>query len=279
MQNRNQVIQGFHTVTVPAGISSNHAMSRGIYVYSNGTLNVNAALDGGFSAFNIDVCGTMNVTSGTTEFNSATLTVYNGGVLNVSGGKLEVDQIVVKSGGTINISGSGELSRENGFSGLEVEQGGVINILGSSAKLRYHGFGSSVYSTIDGTVDCHNYLSSFNYTNVRLGYTRVTNGTSTGRIKTRTAHIPQVEFNTTSSNNFFGFNSNYGGTVEYYGSSSIFLTLASRDYYYELEVNCPNVYLYNDITIRGALRLTAGNLATSSNKLIEMGTILYNGSN
>ncbi len=91
MENRQQVINSSHTVTVPSfGVSSNHAKTKGIYVYSNGILNIGSGLDGGFSAFDIEVCGTLNVTGGTSTFNSATLTVFSGGVINISGGKLEI---------------------------------------------------------------------------------------------------------------------------------------------------------------------------------------------
>ncbi|MCX7607324.1 MAG: hypothetical protein N2170_08705, partial [Bacteroidia bacterium] len=125
------------------------------------------------------------------------------------------------------------------------------------------------------TIDCKNHLSSTNYTNFDLGYVRVTNGTSTGRIRTQTAFIPSAEWTRSASNNFWGFNSDYGGTVEYYGSNPITLQLNSRYEYYDMEINCPVLSLYTTTDVVGVLYLRGGDLHLNGRTLRLRGTVSY----
>lgn len=283
MGNRRQEILSGSSILVPSSVSSFHGRSKGIYIHSGGILTVIGSIDGNsYFADNIVVCGTLNINGGNSDFSSATLTVYSGGLVNITAGVLKVDKIVVENGGTVIISGSGELSRDNSFSGLEIKAGGYFIINSSNAKLNYHGLSSTYQSTIDGTMDVGSSMTSFNSQNVKLGNTRVTNNTSTGRIRTQSAYLPYSDpvVPPSFSNNFFGSNSNYGGTVEYYGSSAIFLGSSSRGYYYDLEINnSAGVYLNNDTYTVGMIYLKNGNLQTNGKRLFVIGGIGYVGSN
>jgi len=280
MGNRRQVVQSGHTVSVPATVSSFHARSMGIYVNSGGTLNIGGAINGNsYSATVISVAGTLNVTAGNSNFDGSTLTVCNGGVVNISGGQLKVSSIVVESGGTINISGSGDLARTNRPTGLNIKFGGTININSSTAKLSEIGTIGTRASTIDGTLDVKNSMTSAKQGNVALGDVSVTNNTSTGRIRTQTAYLPShtTTVPAASANDFFASNSDYGGTVEYYGGSAITLNSTwSRYYYYDLDINT-NVTLISETFVRGTLNLRGGNLTLSGKKLNIIGTISYTG--
>jgi len=280
MGNRRQVVQSGHVITVPATVSTYHARSMGIYVSSGGTLNIGGALNGNsYSATVISVAGTLNVTAGNSNFDGSTLTVCNGGVVNISGGQLKVSSIVVKSGGTINISGSGDLARTNRSTGLNIEYGGTININSTTAKLSEIGIVGTRASTIDGTLDVKNSMTSANQGNVALGDVSVTNSTSTGRIRTQTAYLPShtTTVPSAAANDFFASNSDYGGTVEYYGGSTITLSsIWSRYYYYDLDINTP-VTLISETFVRGTLKLRGGNLTLSGKKLNIIGTISYTG--
>lgn len=281
MGNRKQVIQNGHTITVPSTVNSFHARSNGIYINSGGTLTFNGAINGNsYSATVISVSGTLNYTAGNSNFDGSTLTVCSGGVVNISGGQLRVSSIVVKSGGTINISGSGDLARTNRPTGLVIEAGGIININATTAKLSEIGTIGTRASTIDGTLDVKNSMTSSNQTNVALGDVSVTNGTSTGRIRTQTAFLPSHTTTVPSSaaNDFFASNSDYGGTVEYYGASISLNSTWSRSYYYDLDINT-NVTLINETFVRGTLKLRGGNLILNGRKLNIIGTINYAGTN
>jgi hypothetical protein len=66
----------------------------------------------------------------------------------------------------------------------------------------------------------------------------VNSGISTGLIRTQTPYVPLADLTRAADNNFWGWNSDYGGTVEYYGSTAITLALYSRYEYYSLKVSC-----------------------------------------
>jgi hypothetical protein len=278
-----------HTITVTATTASNHGATQGIYVMSGATLNINYSFTSAntSSCNDIAVRGTLNINSGTSVFGSAKLTVCSGGVVNVAAGaSIDVNQIVVEDGGVLNLNG-GQIRRVCGSStlgALNVKQGGLININNGASRLLLYSCTGSPYSVVDGTIDCKNVLTSTNYTNIHLGFTRVTNSTSTGRIRTQTAFIPQTELTRSAANNFFGFNSDYGGTVEYYGSASISLALASRYEYYDLELNFTSatslLNLYHTYTdVVGILHLKSGRLAINGKKLQLRGTVSYTGTN
>lgn len=281
MGNRKQVIQTGHVITIPSTVTSFHARSNGVYVNTGGVLNVSGAINGNsYGATVISVSGTINYTSGNSNFDGSTLTVCDGGVLNISGGQLKVSTIIVKSGGTINISGSGDLARTNRPTGLVIEAGGTININSTTAKLSEIGTIGTRACTIDGTLDVKNSMTSSNQGNVALGDVSVTNGTSTGRIRTQTAFLPShtTTVPSSSANDFFASNSDYGGTVEYYGSAITLNSTWSRNYYYDLDINT-NVTLISETFVRGTLKLRGGNLILNGKKLNIIGTISYLGTN
>ncbi len=280
---RKEIIASGHTVTVPVGISTVHDKTLGVYIQAGGTLTLNDELDGfnSTNADNIYICGTMNVShSGTSDFREATLTVGDGGVLNLNSGVLYVYNVIVESGGVINLSG-GELRIDGGSYTIEVKQGGLININSGSSRINYYGF-STEYCKIDGTIDCKNSLTAINYSNFDLNEVCVSSNTSTGRIRTQNAYTPLTSSSITASNNFFGFNDEYGGTVEYYGSSAINLTSSSRYHFYDLEVNTTGgLYLYYSVctSVSGNLYLTGGNLNLNSKQINVHGTFIYSGTN
>ncbi len=278
--NRCETILNGHSVTVPASPTV-ACLSKNVLINSGGTLTLNGVLNGNSSSATIiSVSGTLNVNAGNSNFDGATLTVCSGGVVNINGGQLKVSSIVVENGGVINIAGNGELARTNLSTGLNLKLGGVININSTNAKLSDAGLIGTLASTIDGTLDCKNSMTSSNQGNVKLGNVVVTNNTSTGRIRTQTAFLPSHDLTvpTTFANRFFGSNADYGGTVEYYGGANIALnSLWSRYYYYDLEINTP-VTLIKETYVRGTLKLSGGNLTLNGQKLNIIGTISYSNS-
>ncbi len=275
MSNRSVIIN--NNVTVSGIIPNNLKNCQSIYIRSGGTLTFSTSYPGNSSgSYVIDVCGTLNIDAGTMNFDRFELLVHSGGVVNINAGTLTVNNIVVESGGVINLNG-GTLERTCGTwssQGLIVQEGGLINVNSSLAKLSVYSCFGTPYTLLDGTIDCKNSLSFSNYTNIKLGNVRVTNNTSTGRIRTQTAYIPMAEWNRSAANNFWGFNSGYGGTVEYYGNSSIFLGLSSRYEYYDLELNT-NVYLYRETDVVGMLYLKGGNLKINGKRLVLHGSVSY----
>lgn len=282
MGTRCQTINTGQTVTVPFSPTySSQCISKNIQIISGGTLTINSALNGNSSGASvISVAGILNVTAGNSNFDGSTLTVCSGGVVNISGGQLKVSTIVVKSGGTINVSGTGDLSRTNRPTGLVIENGGLVNINSTTAKLSETGTTGTKATTLDGTLDVKNSMTSSNQGNIALGDVSVTNGTSTGRIRTQTAYLPShtVTVPSSAANDFFGSNSDYGGTVEYYGTAMTLNSTWSRYYYYDLDINT-NVTLIKEIFVRGTLKLRGGNLILGGKKLNIIGTISYIGSN
>lgn len=282
MNTRYPVIQGGHTVTLSGTVPTNLQNCRSIYVRAGGTLNIQTPYTGNTSgSYVIDVCGTVNVNlTGTADFRNFDLVIHSGGVVTISAGTLQVNSIRIESGGTLNLNG-GTLSRaclSSTTPALHIENGGLLNINSGSGGLSLHSCLGSTYTLLDGTIDCKNSLTSTNYSNFQLGYVRVTNGTSTGRIRTQTAFIPSAELIRSASNNFWGFNSDYGGTVEYYGPTSITLALYSRSEYYDLEVNCPRLTLYTLTDVVGVLYLKGGDLDLNGRTLRLRGTTFYAGS-
>lgn len=282
MNTRYPIIQNGHTVTISGTVPTNLQNCRSIYIRTGGTLLIQSSYTGNSSGGVIDVCGTLtvNISSGTADFGNFDLVVNNGGVVNINSGTLRVNSIHIKSGGTIRLGG-GRLERKCLSSttvALRIDQGGLLEINNGSSRLSLHSCMGSTYTILDGTIDCKNHLSSTNYTNFELGYVRVTNNTSTGRIRTQTAFIPSAELTRSASNNFWGFNSDYGGTVEYYGTANIALGLNSRREYYDVEVNCPSLSLYTTTDIVGVLYLKGGNLNLNGNTLRLRGTVRYTGS-
>lgn len=278
-----------HNAVIRSGHTKNHSAADTGPIEINritifGTVNLSRTGTGTNNIVDIYVesGGVLNITAGIYNI-SGQILVKNGGTINVIGGTLRStssgNAIVVNSGGIINMNG-GSLNRAGGAVTLNVDNGGLININNASGGMSLSS-GSAAMCRLDGTIDCKNTLTSFNYSNFNLGETRVTINTSTGRIRTQTAYIPMVNSTLppTFGNSFFGSNSDFGGTVEYYGGSSIFLGTFSRYFYYDLEVNCPNVYLNNSINyVRGNLYLKAGNLQLNDKILRLMGGIVYTGS-
>jgi hypothetical protein len=286
-----------HSVTVDAGFSTTYQQNIGsIYIDPGTSLTLNTAWPGRTTGSHvIEVCGTLNIKSGNSNFSKHTLQVNNGGVVNVDGGELEIDKIIVKNGGTINFNG-GALRRACGSAaavGLTVEDGGLININNSTSALNITSscFGEP-YTVLDGTIDCKNTLSTSTIASrFRLGYCRVTNSTSTGRMRTQTQYTPSIDWQTTTlpyssrsaNGNFTGYNSTYGGLVEYYGSSNITLdnsALQSLYQYYNLEVNMTGgaelrLGKANIFDVVGVLYLTSGNLNLNDRHLRLRGNIIY----
>ncbi|MBX3102096.1 MAG: T9SS type A sorting domain-containing protein [Bacteroidetes bacterium] len=289
-----------HVVTVDAGYNTNHRHIGSIYIDPSASLTLNTAWPGRTSgSFNINVCGTLTVASGTSDFGNHTLTVNNGGIVNITGGELEVDKVVVKSGGTLNLNG-GTLRRACGSSaavGLTVEDGGTVNINSASSALNITSSClSEPYTVLDGTIDCKGFLTSSTIASrFRLGFCRVTNNTSTGKIRTQTQYTPSIDWQTTTppyssrsaNGTFTGYSSTYGGTVEYYGSSNITLdnsALQSLYQYYNLEVNLTGVAELrlgksSIFDVVGVLYLTSGNLNINGYHLRLRGTVVYGSGN
>lgn len=281
MNTRYPIISTGHTVTISGSIPSNLQYCRSIYIRSGATLQIQAPYQGNSSgSYVLDVCGTLTLNlSGTADFSKFDLIVHSGGVVNSNGGTLRVNRIHIESGGIVRLNG-GRIERaclSSTTPALRIDPGGLLEINNGSSQLSLHSCLGSTYTLLDGTIDCKNHLSSSNYANFQLGYVRVTNGTSTGRIRTQTAFIPSAEWLRSASNNFWGFNSDYGGTVEYYGSTTISLQLSSRQEYYDLEVNCPQLNLYTTTDVVGVLYLSGGYLNLNGKTLRLRGTVRYSG--
>lgn len=290
---RNLVIR--NNVTIDAGFTTLQDNARSIYIDPGASLTLNTGYPGNTSgSYTIEVCGTLNVVSGTSDFGNHDLVINSGGVVNMIGGTLEVDAITVKNGGILNMNG-GDLRRACGSGvaqGLTVEETGVVNINSATSQLRINSscFGEP-YTLLDGTIDAKNNITSGTVASrFQLGYCRVTNSTSTGLIKTQTAYTPTIYWQTSPSitsrsanGNFTGYNSTYGGTVQYYGSSTITLTnldLQSLYQYYNMEVKMNGGAelrlghnTYCDVV--GVLYLTSGNLNLNGKKLRLRGDIIY----
>ncbi len=279
MANRSPVIN--NDVTVSGWVTTNLQNCRSIYINPGASLTFSTSYSGNTGgSFVIEVCGTLNITSGTVDFDRFDLIIRSGGVVNVSGGTFTVNSITIESGGIMNLNG-GTVERTCGSSwsqALVIREGGLLNVNSSSARLSVFSCFGSPYTLLDGTIDCKNSLSSWNYTNIKLGFVRVSNNTSTGRIRTQTAYLPMAEWSRSAANNFWGFNSDYGGTVEYYGTSGIFLGLSSRYEYYDLELNT-DVYLDRETDVVGVLYLKGGNLRINNKRLVLHGTVNYTGTN
>ncbi len=270
-------------VTVSGYIPTNKKNCKSIYINPGATLTFNTSYPGNTSSGiqQIEVCGTLNINSGTVDFREFELIIHNGGVVNMNGGTFIVRSVLIENGGILNLNG-GDLQRSCGsYSavGLEIQQGGLMNINSSSARFSNYSCFSTPYTILDGTIDCKNSLSSSNYTNIKLGNVRVSNNTSTGRIRTQTANVPMAEWGQSAGNNFWGFNSTYGGTVEYYGNNTIFLNYSSRYNYYDLEVNnTGGVYLHRETDVVGILYLKKGNIHLNGKRLVLRGKVNYTGS-
>ncbi|GIV25760.1 MAG: hypothetical protein KatS3mg026_1452 [Bacteroidia bacterium] len=159
--------------------------------------------------------------------------------------------------------------------GLDIQAGGLLNINSASAQLQVHSCLGTAYTRLNGTIDCKNACTSTSYSNFQLGKVFVSPGTSTGLIRTQTAYVPLADLTRAADNNFWGWNSDYGGTVEYYGTSAISLALYSRYEYYTLKVSCPQLSLYTTTDVVGELALTGGKLALNGKTLRIRGTIRY----
>jgi hypothetical protein len=188
------------------------------------------------------VCGTLNINlSGMADFSKFDLIVHSGGVVNITAGTLRVYRIVIESGGVINLDG-GRLEREclsSTTPGLDIQAGGTLNINSSSSQLQVHSCLGTAYTRLHGTIDCKNSCTASSYGNFQLGKVLVNSGISTGLIRAQTAYVPLADLTRAADNNFWGWNSDYGGMVEYYGSTAITLALYSRYEYYSLKVSCP----------------------------------------
>ena len=162
--------------------------------------------------------------------------------------------------------------------GLRVEEGGLVEILDGSSHLITHSCFGDNHSLLDGTFDCNNELTSFNRGNFQIGKVNTTNYQSTGRFRTQTAYLPLVETPRAFDANFFGRNSTWGGTVEYYGGGTINLpTIDTRWTYYDLEVNNVNLNLgsipYVDVV--GNLYLDGGYIDINQSQLQLRGSVDY----
>lgn len=290
---RNLVIR--NNVTIDAGFTTLQDNARSIYIDPGASLTLNTGYPGNTSgSYTIEVCGTLNVVSGTSDFGNHDLVINSGGVVNMIGGTLEVDAITVKNGGTLNMNG-GDLRRACGSGvaqGLTVEETGVVNINSATSQLRINSscFGEP-YTLLDGTIDAKNNITSGTVASrFQLGYCRVTNSTSTGKMRTQSAYTPSIYWQSTgtitsrsANGNFTGYNSDYGGLVEYYGPTTITLdntALQSLYQYYNMEVNMNGGAelrlghnTYCDVV--GVLYLTNGNLNLNGKKLLLRGDIIY----
>ncbi len=280
MNSRYPIINTGHTVTISGTtIPSNLQYCRSIYIRSGATLNIQAPYTGNTSgSYVLDVCGTLNINlSGMADFSRFELIVHNGGVVNITTGTLRVYRIVIESGGVINLNG-GRLERQclsSSTPGLDIHAGGTLNLNSSSAQLQVHSCLGTAYTRLHGTIDCKSSCTSTSYGNFQLGKVIVNPGVSTGLIRTQTAYVPLADLTRAADNNFWGWNSDYGGTVEYYGSMSVSLGLHSRYEYYSLKVSCPQLFLYTTTDVVGELDLTGGNLALNGKTLRIRGTIRY----
>jgi hypothetical protein len=90
--------------------------------------------------------------------------------------------------------------------------------------------------------------------------------------------VPLADLTRATDHNFWGWNSDYGRTVEYYGSTAITLALNSRYEYYSLKVSCPQLTLYTTTDVVGELDLSGGNLVLNGKTFRIRGTIWYGAS-
>ena len=282
MNTRHPIISTNHTVTISGTIPANLQNCRSIYIRSGATLNIQSPYTGNTSgSYVLDVCGTLNINlSGTADFSKFDLIVRNGGVVNITAGTLRVYRIVIESGGVINLNG-GRLERaclSSTTPGLDIRAGGTLNINSPSSQLQVHSCFGTAYTRLHGTIDCKNSYTASSYGNFQLGKVLVNPGISTGLIRTQTAYVPLADLTRAADNNFWGWNSDYGGTVEYYGSTAITLALNSRYEYYSLKVSCPQLTLYTTTDVVGELDLSGGNLALNGKTFRIRGTIRYGAS-
>ncbi len=279
MNTRSPIISTGHTVTISGTIPSNLQNCRSIYIRSGATLNIQSPYSGNTSgSYVLDVCGTLNINlTGTADFSNFDLIVRSAGVVNITAGTLRVYRIVIESGGVINLNG-GRLERQclsSTTPGLDIQTGGTLNINSSTAQLQVHSCLGTAYTRLHGTIDCKSSCTATSYGNFQLGKVIVNPGVSTGLIRTQTAYVPLADLTRAADNNFWGWNSDYGGTVEYYGSTPITLALHSRYEYYSLKVSCPQLALYTTTDVVGELDLSGGNLALNGKTLRIRGTIRY----
>ncbi|HBG71777.1 MAG: hypothetical protein A2W93_06300 [Bacteroidetes bacterium GWF2_43_63] len=270
-------------------ISAGHVVTYNLTTLNtSGSLTVNGtwkcSTNGTVGALVINSGGVFTITGGT--FTCSSITINSGGTLNVNGGTISLtntsgNSLVVN--GTLNLGAAGIGGGQiNNKSNIIVSTTGVVNINHSSAKLNYTGTGSNTTNPMDGTIECNGILTSSNYYNFDFGFIMVTSGTSTGLIRSQTAYIPSN--NTWSAaNNFFGFNSTYGGTVEYYGTSDISFGLYSQRTYHTLKISNTNalcVLLYSTYCYSTSilnLANTSSFINIGSAKLFIRGTIKYTG--
>lgn len=279
MNTRYPIINTSHTVTISGIISFNLQNCRSIYIRSGATLNIQSPYTGNTSgSYVLDVCGTLNIDLiGTANFSNFDLIVRSGGVVNINAGTLRVYRIVIESGGVINLNG-GRLERQclsSTTPGLDIQAGGILNINSSTAQLQVHSCLGTAYTRLHGTIDCKSSCTASSYGNFQLGKVIVNSGVSTGLIRTQTAYVPLSDLTRAADNNFWGWNSDYGGTVEYYGSTAVTLALYSRYEYYSLKVSCPQLALNTTTDVVGELDLSGGNLALNGKTLRIRGTIRY----
>ncbi|MFH0866785.1 MAG: T9SS type A sorting domain-containing protein [Bacteroidota bacterium] len=271
-----------HSLLINATHTRNYQTGDGA-LNTSGSLTVagnwNCSINGTVGSVIVQNGGILTITAGTFTV-TGTITVDAGGTLNVNGGTIVVqgsgNSLVIN--GTVNI-GAGTLARNAGK--MFINTGGLVKITASGGKLDWTG--GTNYSQIEGTFDCQSILTSGTCTNYELGEVCVPSNSSIGRIKTSNAYTPSASTNISASNNFFGFNDEYGGTVEYYGGSAITLDATwSRYNFYDLEVNnTAGVTLsYSGcMSISGNLYLKAGKLVLNKKQINIHGTIVYTGSN
>lgn len=284
--NHNLLINSGHTRSYQSG---DGALNTSGSLTVNGTWN--CSINGTVGAIVISSGGILTITSGT--FDCSSITINSGGIINVTGGVLRCSGAVIING-TLNLNG-GELSfgyNSVGMGSLTINTGGLININSnaSTCKLNYTGTSGTspyVYTLLDGTIDCKSYITSSTIASrFEVGYVSVSSNTSTGLIKTETAFIVGSTSNTNANvanNNFFGFNSTYGGTVEYYGSSVISFESSSQQRYHTLKISNTNAscvslystYCYSTSILNLANTLSFINIGSA--KLFIRGTIRYTG--
>src|SRR5205823_5769183 len=143
------------TLTISAQsltVAGNFTVNAGTVTVSGGTLAVTAGAG--------SITGTLNV-SGGTVLHSVTLTVNSGGNVNVSSGTLHMatalgtnpsDVIIVAAGGTLTISGTGQVDNKD-LTTTAGSPDGTVTMTGGTYK-HYHDFKSSgTFNGTGGTVE------------------------------------------------------------------------------------------------------------------------------
>jgi hypothetical protein len=108
--NSNHFISNNNTVNINKDVIAGYLTSANLTIDQGAILNINESFNYSQTEQSnlIDISGTLNIDqSSSVNFRTASLTVKEGGVINISSGELVINRVTVESGGIINLTGGG----------------------------------------------------------------------------------------------------------------------------------------------------------------------------